>query len=524
LVKLFFRLLFMSFTLLIVASLIGDFVTKQAYQSAYIEDLRRMHTTPAMLIKEELKSVACDQHTQKITQLQKLFGYPIALTKIQGSTLSPSQVQQLVEHQSYGEIDTNTLHYMMAECESYLSLGPIYAGTAQYLDDGQREAVGGFNLAEQQLKRLPLTQWADKIEQLNKDTFFPLVLLKLEAIELTASKLKRLNAGQIIYDENEGGEFVYKRITDTPWVIMADDVSQTDQWYYALLSELVYPFLLLAAIITTLLWVKPFWRDMQKIHKAINSFDNGVFSHKIGTDSAAQLKPLADSFNHLSTQVEQLIQGNKDLSNAVSHEFKTPLSNIAFSVALIREAEADPETHLLSIEDDVNQLNNLINEFLSYAKFQYAKPDLTVNTTTLAELTHGIKPKNDAQVLVNVVQDESRLEVECDLFYMQRALENVVSNARKYANTSIVIKFVCCELFFAIVVDDDGCGIEEQDKKRLLLPFERANTLENQNIKGSGFGLAIVNTVLSWHSGQVSIEDSPLGGARIKLQWPKLIT
>jgi hypothetical protein len=94
----------------------------------------------------------------------------------------------LLQQGSYGEIDNNSLHYLLEDCRCYLSLGPLHLGTETYLHTGQREAVGAFNLLEQLLSKLPDSQWPAKFEQLNQKTYFPLKLVALDSIKLGASQ------------------------------------------------------------------------------------------------------------------------------------------------------------------------------------------------------------------------------------------------------------------------------------------------------------------------------------------------
>ena len=70
-----------------------------------------------------------------------------------------------------------------------------------------------------------------------------------------------------------------------------------------------------------------------------------------------------------------------------------------------------------------------------------------------------------------------------------------------------------------LMIDDDGKGIPEQDRRRAFDSFVR---LDNTEKKGTGFGLglAIVKRIATWHDGEVHVESSPLGGARFTVSWP----
>jgi signal transduction histidine kinase len=67
-------------------------------------------------------------------------------------------------------------------------------------------------------------------------------------------------------------------------------------------------------------------------------------------------------------------------------------------------------------------------------------------------------------------------------------------------------------------VDDDGDGIDEADRHRVLEPFVRLD--DGTNGSGVGLGLALVNRIVAQHEGSVQVLDSPLGGCRVRTTWP----
>ena len=102
---------------------------------------------------------------------------------------------------------------------------------------------------------------------------------------------------------------------------------------------------------------------------------------------------------------------------------------------------------------------------------------------------------------------------------INRALTNLFDNAVKYAgktNVSTQVFDDHCEVF----IDDNGPGIPREKREEALLPFNRLEHSRNKNTGGTGLGLSIANNSILAHGGQLFLEDSPLGGLRVKILLP----
>src|SRR5690606_33897780 len=120
-------------------------------------------------------------------------------------------------------------------------------------------------------------------------------------------------------------------------------------------------------------------------------------------------------------------------------------------------------------------------------------------------------------------QGSERWELsEVEPRYIHRALQNLVGNALRYANSRIQV--VCCleSETCRIDVEDDGPGIPEQDWERVFTAFSRLEDSRTRSSGGYGLGLSIVRRILYWHGGQAFLGRSDeLGGARFSLVWPR---
>ena len=101
----------------------------------------------------------------------------------------------------------------------------------------------------------------------------------------------------------------------------------------------------------------------------------------------------------------------------------------------------------------------------------------------------------------------------------KRSISNIIENSKRYSNnTEISLKKT--EDSLIILIDDDGPGIDVQDRENAMRPFFRLETSRNKSTGGTGLGLSIANNIILSHGGKLELLSSPLGGLRVKLSMP----
>ncbi|MEM9731009.1 MAG: ATP-binding protein, partial [Myxococcota bacterium] len=103
----------------------------------------------------------------------------------------------------------------------------------------------------------------------------------------------------------------------------------------------------------------------------------------------------------------------------------------------------------------------------------------------------------------------------------QRAIENILRNAMKYARGNVRLELTQDEAHVRVVVHDDGPGIPEDLREKVMIPFFREEAARDRKTGGVGLGLAIVSRIMHRHGGRLAIDSSPLGGARVATWWPQ---
>ena len=335
--------------------------------------------------------------------------------------------------------------------------------------------------------------------------------------------LARLKHGDIAYMEAASGDsWALRRLNDT-YVLAIKSVAPVVhrgvlEWS---LTMLFYAIIALVLMI----WVWPLTRDLRALERAAAQYGNRNWSFKANIKPHSQIYRLAQTFRRMATRIDGLIASHKDMSNAVSHEIRTPLSRMQFEIELAQQATTVEEVRhsLTHVKTDIAAINDLVAATLSYAILERADVTLNVNShnfTTLLpaiaeSVAHDVRP--DMQIRADVAG--SATAIRCDVHLMETVLKNLLYNATRYAKHSIAITFATVDGVNQLFVDDDGPGIPEPDRQRVFESFVQLERAAGRKT-GFGLGLAIVKRAVEWHGGDVSVTDSPSGGARFRVTWP----
>jgi two-component system OmpR family sensor kinase len=277
-----------------------------------------------------------------------------------------------------------------------------------------------------------------------------------------------------------------------------------------------------------MIWIWPLTRDLRALEKAASRFGNKNWVFDASIKPRSQIYPLAETFRKMAARIDGLIASHKDMSNAVSHEIKTPLSRMQFEIELAQQAEdpAEIKKSLGNIKADIAAINNLVKATMEYAILERADMSLNIGahnfTTLIPAIAESVRrsARPDIRVSSSVQSDADK--VICDMHLVETVLRNLLYNAARYAKQDIRVSFNMHDGVNQLLVDDDGPGIPEKDRDRALESFVQ---LDHAGAKKTGFGLglAIVKRAIEWHKGEVVISQSPLGGARVVATWPAML-
>lgn len=271
----------------------------------------------------------------------------------------------------------------------------------------------------------------------------------------------------------------------------------------------------------------PLERKLQLIQSGITKVREGKLNTKVKVVGEDEIAHLATTFNSMTEHIRRLIESQRELTRAVSHELRTPVARIRFAVDML--ADTDDYDDRMSqrdyIDQDIESLNGLIDEILTYAKLEEGSPKMDWEDVDLQELVSQIVRETNAlgkPVTVKVGKVQKGAFAQADRRYLHRVLQNLAGNATRYAESTIIISAGLEKNEAFISVEDDGQGIPEKDREKVFIPFARLDDSRTRASGGYGLGLSIVSRIAFWFNGRMSVDESPtLGGARFIMTWPK---
>jgi len=390
----------------------------------------------------------------------------------------------------------------------------------------ERALGGGLRMVREQLDQTPPGDVDAALLAIGKEFQYPVQILDIESGAFSNDERTRLQRFDEIVFYSHNGANVATPLSNKRQVVSLGPLpsfvgpSQTD-----VIVGLGVILSLAALAIAVLL--RPVARQLREVERTATAIAEGNLSARIDPQRVPKGKHLARAFNSMADRMEALLRTQRELLQAVSHEFRTPLARIRFAIDLIGTAKTDEERRLRleTVDAATEELDQLVEELLSYVRMETTESPLELQPNALSEAVDTLMERQ-ATLFPAIEFDVDQLKqnnivVRADASGLQRVLGNLVDNACRFAKHRVRIQATREEGCIAINIEDDGTGIPEADRSRVLQPFVR---LDKQNERGDrrgvGLGLALVNRIVTSHDGEIQIDTSDLGGCRIRTTWP----
>jgi len=273
--------------------------------------------------------------------------------------------------------------------------------------------------------------------------------------------------------------------------------------------------LLLIALAALLRWVLA---PVRRIEGEIREIEDGS-RESLGLQLPRELTGLAANLNALLASERRRLERYRNTLGNLAHSLKTPLAVMRSSGAI-----AETPARQRVIEEQIDRMDAIVQHQLKRAAATGASvvgQSAVEVQPLLAELRAAlikVYASKDLLVEIEAAADARFAGDRGDLFEL---LGNLLDNACKWCHSRVRVRVERARNAagrgqLRILVDDDGAGIAAHDRRRILERGTRAD----EAVPGQGLGLAMVMEIVALYEGNLEIEDSPLGGARIVIELP----
>jgi two-component system sensor histidine kinase RstB len=524
--RIYAGLLFICLLVAFFAQLLITTINAERVQT-YRED---MASAAFYLIDSGLsRQVTAQERNFWLSDVSTLFDTKFNIEPISKADFRTSEINRLNKQQAVVRFnsDTNTaeIYYKISGEDKVLHV------SFNKLSEQQIKGVGVLLLDDLSYYRT-LAEKQQRLQQIQKFFPFKLTLQSINKLQLDTDQKARLYRKDIVimFRDNTSVENSSIRVlapTEIQDTVVDLGPIPLFNWFplNLIISITLISMFLISLGVYALIF--PLERKLQLIQSGITKVREGKLNTKVKVVGEDEIAHLAATFNSMTEHIRRLIESQRELTRAVSHELRTPVARIRFAVDML--ADTDDYDDRMSqrdyIDQDIESLNGLIDEILTYAKLEEGSPKMDWEDVDLQELVSQIARETNAlgkPVTVKVGNVQKGVFAQADRRYLHRVLQNLAGNATRYAESTIIISAGLEKNEAFISVEDDGQGIPEKDREKVFIPFARLDDSRTRASGGYGLGLSIVSRIAFWFNGRMSVDESPtLGGARFIMKWPK---
>lgn len=217
----------------------------------------------------------------------------------------------------------------------------------------------------------------------------------------------------------------------------------------------------------------------------------------------------------------KLAKLQKNFMLSITHELKTPIAGIKLNLQTIQKRKLDETTHSKLIESSVietNRLNDLCNNILTATQLENTKEVIDTDSISLEQLIQEViaeKKLRYPDLFIKTNLSQTNKTIGGDPFLWKLVFSNLIENAKKYSqkHTPIVVELLESDKNqFKILVKDFGCGISDEEKKKIFEKFYRIGNENTRTSKGTGLGLYIVKKIVTLYGGEIFVhKNQPQG-------------
>ena len=267
-------------------------------------------------------------------------------------------------------------------------------------------------------------------------------------------------------------------------------------------------FLLFIAI----LFLRNQIRPIQNLAEAAERFGRG---HGMPADfrprGAIEVRRAGLAFIKMRERIERQIEQRTEMLAGVSHDLRTILTRFKLQLAL-----TTTPGDVAALDKDIEDMQSMLEGYMDFARGEGGEETGELDLGAFLEEIENQGKLHDRPVSSSLI---GRSDIVVRPVSFRRLVNNIVSNAFRYGKRLEIVARNS-KGWLTMTFDDDGPGIAEEEREAVFKPFYRIDDARNLDTSGTGLGLAIALDIARKHGGDITLDESPLGGLRVKLRLP----
>lgn len=280
-------------------------------------------------------------------------------------------------------------------------------------------------------------------------------------------------------------------------------------------------------IIISIIISKSIANPISKVSKMAKLIGEGNYKKEVSYKSnIREIDDLISSINKLSNELKEQENLRKQLTEDIAHELRTPLTSIRGHLDTIIAGIWQPTNErLISINEEVIRITNLVDKLRKLAKFDKEKNNLNKEIVNLKKYIKSIAYNYEGKALEKNIIIKYKLEdikALIDKEKFAQVIINILANAIKYnnGNNEIYISSFKKDNNVVISIKDYGVGIAKSEQKNIFERFYRVDKSRGANEKGMGVGLTIAKSIVNAHGGEIKVYSEINKGSEFIITLP----
>jgi signal transduction histidine kinase len=279
------------------------------------------------------------------------------------------------------------------------------------------------------------------------------------------------------------------------------------------------PLLILLLILLVLYHAtRRLFAPLDAIQEGVRKFGDGDMAHRINIKRKDELGELADSFNTMADDIQQMLDAKRQLLLSISHELRSPLTRTRIAAEMLDDNERKAE-----IIQDIHEMESLIEELMETERLSSRHMRLNKAPHDVISLTSDVISTYFYDSGITTYLPDSPVILDVDAARIKLLLKNLLENAVRHTPDNALpseLRLCLNERNVLITVIDHGVGVDALHLPYLTEPFYRVDPSRQRETGGYGLGLYLCKMIAEAHGGKLVIESMPGKGTTVLVELP----